>query len=1149
VSVEVRVLGSLEVLCGGSPVVISGAKERALVVLLALREGRIVPVERLIEWLWDGRPPASADATLRVLISRVRKALGTAGAGRVIHTRAPGYVLMVDEVDVHRFELLTARGRSELAAGHPRIAADTVSEALELWRGDRLAEAGYGQLAAESTRWEEERLAAEEVRAEAGLECGRHADLVGGLEVLCRLHPLRERLWAHWILALYRCGRQADALAAYRRLRTTLGDELGIDPSVPLRQLEAAILAQDRALAAPQAGEPEGEPKLPVSALEVSLPIPAPLTVSETVACLGRDSELNRLRAAWQRVLAGELRLVLVRGEAGVGKSRLTREWAREAHRQGAVVLYACCDEDLAVPYRPIRECLNHYFSGVSDRRLAEHERHRLGEVTRLVPELTRRVPDLPRPPRTDPEAERYMLFSAVVQLLGEIAAQSPVALVLDDLHWADLPTLQLLRHLGAAAPRRMLILATYRDSEVVPRKPLTSIMAALCREPTVAHLRLTGLTQLAVASIVEAMAGGVLDEAGKKMARAVAEDSDGNAFLVVEQVRHLQDAGVLVRTSDGRATAVTDLASAGLPHTVQQVVAGRLESLHSVVGDGANTMLTVASIIGKQFDVGILCAACDVEEAFALDVLEAAGRQALVVEATGHPATFRFAHDTIRRVLYQQLGATQRARLHRRVGEALERVCGDNPGEQITALARHFLAGRPSDPDRVVKYACGAGDRALAALAPDEAVRWFEVGIAALDGRTGDRQLLHCLLGLSEAKRQLGAPGAREILLDVARRIRQIDEPQLLIRAALASYRGFFARPGRIDSELVELLEAAIEACPNGPDRARLLSRLAAEMSFHPDLARRTALAKEAVDVARRSGNAGALLDALARPTPALLVPELAKIRLSRLREAQAVADRVDDLVARYWAAHYLGLTLLEHGDIQGVDEALRRADQIAAQVGQPMLQWSSSYARFAQALLAGDTDNADRLMNHVLRIGTDSHQLDPNFVHTGLLFVLRWHQSRLDELVPVLTDIAMSRPDFLPVRAPLAFAEAVAGDRERARRLLRSRPPAAVLPRTARWLMTTCLWAETAAELDEESGVDDLYRRLLPWRELFATNGWIPFHCVSHSLGRLAALQGRLEVAEEHFATALAVHHRMRAPFCITATRCARQRLPVNP
>jgi predicted ATPase/DNA-binding SARP family transcriptional activator/class 3 adenylate cyclase len=246
--VLVRLLGPLEVLSDANPVSISGVKERALVVLLALHADRVVSAETLIEALWEPEPPPSAEASLRVLVSRVRKALATAGAIQVVRTRARGYLLDADEVDAHAFEQLSTRGAAELAAGRPREASATLAEALALWRGERLAETGSEALRAESARLEQARLAAMEARIEADLACGRHAELVGELELLCHRHPLRERLWAQWITCLYRCGRQADALGVYQRLRSTLAEELGIDPSQELRRLEAATLAQDPSL-------------------------------------------------------------------------------------------------------------------------------------------------------------------------------------------------------------------------------------------------------------------------------------------------------------------------------------------------------------------------------------------------------------------------------------------------------------------------------------------------------------------------------------------------------------------------------------------------------------------------------------------------------------------------------------------------------------------------------------------------------------------------------------------------------------------------------------------------------------------------------------------------------------------------------------
>src|SRR3954470_22166249 len=253
----VRLLGPLEVDCGDRQVRIGAAKERLILVVLALNAQRVVSTERLVDALWGEDPPESAGGSLRVLMSRLRKSLAVAGCDAAIHARSPGYVLAGDDVDVDvdvdRFQALAARGSAQLAAGSTRAAAATLRAALGLWRGDRLAESSETRLAGEAARLAEARLAAGEARIDADLACGRHAELIGELEQLCHTHRLRERLWAQRMLALYRCDRQGDALPAAQQLRTILADELGLDPGSELRRLETAILAQDPALGPPPA--------------------------------------------------------------------------------------------------------------------------------------------------------------------------------------------------------------------------------------------------------------------------------------------------------------------------------------------------------------------------------------------------------------------------------------------------------------------------------------------------------------------------------------------------------------------------------------------------------------------------------------------------------------------------------------------------------------------------------------------------------------------------------------------------------------------------------------------------------------------------------------------------------------------------------
>ena len=248
---EVRLLGQLEAVADdGSPVVIRGARLRTLVAILALHRGEPVGTERLISELWGDEPPGNPINALQASVSQLRRALGAAK----IVTSDAGYALAIapEELDIVRFERLVAEGRRQLVAGDAAMASSTLHAALGLCRDEALVEFAYAEFAlGERARLEELALAAVEARIEADLALGRHGDVTGELEALCQRHPLRERLWELSMLALYRSGRQADALRAFADARTALVEELGIDPGPGLKELEARVLAQDPDLDAP----------------------------------------------------------------------------------------------------------------------------------------------------------------------------------------------------------------------------------------------------------------------------------------------------------------------------------------------------------------------------------------------------------------------------------------------------------------------------------------------------------------------------------------------------------------------------------------------------------------------------------------------------------------------------------------------------------------------------------------------------------------------------------------------------------------------------------------------------------------------------------------------------------------------------------
>ena len=1112
--VVVRVLGPLEVICDGAQIVIHGGKERALLVRLALQAGRAVPVGALVEALWDGEPPASAEASLRVLVSRVRKTLAAAGTVHAIGTSSQGYFLAADDVDVVRFETLSARGRAELADGRPVPAAATLAEAVALWRGERLAEVTSARLQAEADRLEDARLSAVEARIDADLACGRHGDVLGELGALCRGHPLREHLWAKWITALYRCDRQAEALAAYQTLRQTLATELGIDPSPALRRLEAAVLAQSPALAPPVTAVPDN-----------AVSIPAQVDTAERVPLVGRDAELRALTSAWAAARDGSSRTALVSGDAGIGKSRLLRELARSVRRHGATVLRGRCAEDLAVPFQPFVDVLSCLGTPV------ELEQRQLAELVRMVPALADGRPELPPPRAATPDVERYRLFTAVAALLTAQARQAPVLLILDDLHWADRPTMALMRHLAGLDLGRVLVVGAHRDSEQ-PHGPLVEMLGALRRENAVIRVALSGVAEHCAVDLMATTAGQEPDEIAAELARLLHRETSGNPFYLTEMLRHLMETGVITRGPDGRCTA-GEVTAAGLPDSIREVLRARLARL----GAEATRALSAAAVIGQEFDVGLLAHTTGLDDDLVLDILDTAGRTALTAEVTQRAGRFRFAHALVQHTLYADIGSTRRARLHARVAAAMETMGGHEPGE----LAHHYLAGVTADTaERAIHHAREAARRALATSAPDEAVRWYSAVLAALPPPANDSEHARALIDLGVAQRQAGHTAHRDTLFAAAGAARRAGAENLLVEAALANYRGGFSRLGQVDTEKVALLRTALEvAAPDTPERARLLATLAGELAWHPDHHQRIVLADEAVAVARRTGDPAALLYAITRPVPTDWVPERSEHRLHLYREAVQLAEQTNDTTAWYQAIHTLAQALTERASDDRLDTALDTAADLTTEFREPFMRWVSLIIRSGLAIVRGDLDRAEMQAAEALRIGRDGGLPDAQAGYEQQLGIIRWHQGRLAEVLPPLRTALAQQPGD-PIRwAGLVLAEAVCGDRDRARTLLREAADTGFdLLYGASWLGCMCQWALIAAELDDRDAAAVLYTRLTAWEDLFGTSGPLPVHGVSHCLGRLAVLLGDIDAADRHFADALHTHHHMRAPFYIAET-----------
>ncbi len=345
---EFRILGPLEILDDeGASVALRGSRERAVLALLLLSANRVVSTERLADDLWGDRPPEGAAHALQVHVSRLRKALRAAGGDEVLVTRPPGYLLRIDPaaVDAARFDALLAQARDQATRSDHHRAAGILREALGLWRGPALADVADTAVArTEAARLEEARLAAFEDRVEADLGCGRHGQLVAELDALTRAHPLRERLRGQRMVALYRAGRQAEALRSYQELRAILGEELGLEPSSALQRLEAAILRHEPDLDWPPDDTGElhhgKQPRFAERTPAVAIPALTEIGgVFHRTPFVGRATERATLSAAQSRALQGSGSLVLIAGEPGIGKTRLAEETAVEAARRGMTVL------------------------------------------------------------------------------------------------------------------------------------------------------------------------------------------------------------------------------------------------------------------------------------------------------------------------------------------------------------------------------------------------------------------------------------------------------------------------------------------------------------------------------------------------------------------------------------------------------------------------------------------------------------------------------------------------------------------------------------------------------------------------------------------------------------------------------------------
>jgi class 3 adenylate cyclase/tetratricopeptide (TPR) repeat protein len=754
------------------------------------------------------------------------------------------------------------------------------------------------------------------------------------------------------------------------------------------------------------------------SPLEVSddvIPLPPKIAPVPPFGLYGRASEQAIIGRCWTAVKQGQRQLVLLAGEPGIGKTRLASEAGRNAHGEDAIVLFGSCDEDIGYPYRPFVEALRHYLTNASDEILLQHVREYHSGLLRIVPALAERVPNLPKPETADAETERYMMFEAVTGLLAAASQQSPVLLILDDLQWAGVPELLLLKHiLRSPMPMHLLIIGTYRDTELSRMHPLTAVLADLRREISIERIALCGLDEMGVVDFVAAAAGHELDEAQLTLARAIGRDTEGSPLFVGEVLRNLAESGAAFRQGE-RWTISGDIRSLGIPEGVKEAIGRRLARLSVET----NKTLSLASVIGREFDLMLLKQIAETSEDTILDAIDEASSAALVAKNASGVDHYVFTHVLVRATLYDELNPDRRTRIHERVGVALERLTAETPDQRIDELARHWMAAAATNAgnaNKAIGFARRAGDRALAGLAYEQAAKYYEQALSVLAHHDRDAELLRCdlLIALSDAKRRAGDADYRQPVAQAVQIARSLGDPKRFALAVLGNARPDhpFANSNLLDQSLIALYEEAIAALDNEDAsilRARLSFHLAGEMLHTPQRERRKELSWQAVAIARQCGDRALLAQALHIYASAINDPTTLRERLALSIEQGALADERAPLETRWAAAYQRMGALLESTDIGGAEQMLSRMKELASKVRQPFFSWATDHAVAMISVMRGAPE-AEQEVSAAFQVGTAGGQPEAKQAYFSQLSVIRRDQGRHAELIEPLRAFADS-------------------------------------------------------------------------------------------------------------------------------------------